>query len=62
MSAPSVPTFPVRRLIAESGAFFGVAPHVVTGALYGRSGDDEMTVDEARQAIESWLAAPAKEG
>lgn len=58
----SVPTIQVRRLIAESSGFLGCPSHVAAGALFDYGPDDEMTVDDARQAVESWLSSPVKEG
>ncbi len=49
--------FPVARLIRDSFRFLGHPSHVAAGALHG-SKKSEMTVDEAKAAVEKWLKTP----
>ena len=46
--------FPARRLVEEAHAFFGVAAHVVAGALHGIEQEAELTVAEASRLIEAF--------
>ncbi|NPV52215.1 MAG: hypothetical protein HPY71_01675 [Firmicutes bacterium] len=48
--------YPREELISNAQAIFGVAPEVVTGALYG-SKVQELTVNEVRKAIDAFLRA-----
>lgn len=50
-------TFPVERLISEGHRFLGHPSHVVSGALHGIN-RKTLTLDEARAAVDAWLAAP----
>lgn len=47
------PTYPVERILAESGDFLGVAPHVVAGAL-ARITKKNLTLDEVRDAVKAY--------
>jgi hypothetical protein len=41
----------VSRLVAEAKVLFGVASHVVAGALHPKSGDDQVSITEAKKAV-----------
>lgn len=56
---PDAPqTYTVERLTDESHAFLGVPSHVAVGALRGAK-KKNMTLAEAKKAIEEWLKTPA---
>lgn len=49
--------FPVDRLISEGENFLGHPSHVVAGALHAVN-RKELTLDEAREAVDAWLSTP----
>lgn len=55
---PDTPTYTVERLTDESQAFLGVPSHVAVGALRG-SKKKNLTIAEAKKAIDEWLKTPA---
>lgn len=48
-------TIPKERLIEEADAYLGHPPHVAAGALHGVE-DEELTVDQAKERVDDWLA------
>ena len=53
------PTIPVERLIEEADAFLGVTPAVAAGALSTEK-KKNLTIDEAKDAVEEWLSKPVE--
>lgn len=51
--AHTVPSFPVERIVAESGDFLGVPSHVVAGALADES-KKNLTLAEAKDAVRAF--------
>lgn len=58
--ADSAGKYSVERLIQDSDPLVGYPSHVVAGALYDAKGD--MTVDQAKSAVEKFLNSEVKEG
>ena len=54
------PTYHVDRLVAESGDFLGVDPHIAAGAFSGQN-KKNFTLDEAESLIQKWLKRPVEE-
>lgn len=52
--------YSVDRLLQDSDLLVGYPRHVVAGALYDAKGD--MTVDQAKSAVEKFLNSEVKEG
>lgn len=50
----AAPRYSVTRLMQDSVAFTGYPAHVLAGALHGDD-REELTVDAAKKAIETWL-------
>lgn len=60
-SEDTAPDIAVEDLIARADQFLGCASYVAAGALNGKSG--ELSIDEAKRAVESWLGSEVtKEG
>lgn len=61
-SSEGAEAFPVERLISEGKDLLGHDGFIVAGALHGIS-KKNLTLDEAKAAVDAWLAAPvAQEG
>jgi hypothetical protein len=54
-------TVTVERLIANAEDYLGVGNFVAAGAFHGTDEQEEMTVDEAKQRVETWLNTPIEE-
>jgi hypothetical protein len=55
--APDAEAFPVARLIEEAPAFLDQPSYVAAGALSAVT-KKNLTLDEAKAAIEEWLKTP----
>jgi hypothetical protein len=51
-------SYTVERLIAESDAILDQPSHVVAGALHESEPGEEMSVSDAKQKVEEFLASP----
>lgn len=52
-------TYPVERIIAESGDFLDIPSHVVAGAL-SKSPKKNFTLDEVKEAVAEWEDHPVE--
>ncbi|MGG3839651.1 hypothetical protein ABEV00_21850 [Paenibacillus thiaminolyticus] len=53
------PRYPIEELSVNAEALFSVRPEVLAGALYG-NGQRELTIDEAKKAIDQFLKRKVK--
>jgi hypothetical protein len=51
---------PVGQLASDGADLLGYESHVVAGALSGHDPDEEMSIDNATQAVKLWLAQPVQ--
>lgn len=56
---PQEETFPVERLIEESGAFFGEPSHVAAGA-FSLESRKTLTLTQAERSIKDFLKRPVE--
>lgn len=47
--------FTVARLTAESQAFFGKDPYILSGALHGMKSDELLTISDAEARVSAFL-------